>query len=193
MPVTNGKPRARSAKQLKRGSPKTPLPIGGKKARSPLPPLRVRGPRGLSTKPVRTDAPGDGFDVTRFTRPEWYLYWYLTVRKKLIHQQDFRFQSSLLGGRRELGGVVADFQFFDRYYPPGLIVNVDGYFWHSFRSEDRAKDLENRIRLEGDKGIRFVSLSEDDIIAELESPGSYPRVVEAALLGEQIGRAAWKT
>lgn len=184
MPVTNGKPRART---VKKGNPKTPIANEGKKARSPLPPLRVRGPRGLSTKPTRTDAPGDEFDITRFTRPEWYFYWYLTVRKKLRLGIEFDFQSSLLGGRREVGGLVTDFMFNDRFYPPGLIVNVDGFHWHGYYSKDRAKDLENKIRLV-DRGFVFVSLSEDDIIAELENPGSYPRVVEAALRGEEIGQ-----
>jgi len=45
------------------------------------------------------------------TLPERIVYKYLTSRLRFVSGVDFDFQSSLQGGRMELGGIVADFLF----------------------------------------------------------------------------------
>jgi len=50
-------------------------------------------------------------DTVRGTLPERILYLYLVSRLKYVSGVDFDFQSSLQGGRMELGGIVADFLF----------------------------------------------------------------------------------
>lgn len=50
-------------------------------------------------------------DYVRGTLPERIVYLYLTDRLKMASGIDFTFQSSLQGGRLELGGIVADFVF----------------------------------------------------------------------------------
>ena len=86
--------------------------------------------------------------------------------------------SSLLGGRQELGGLVTDFLLLDRFFPPGLVINVQGEFWHRFTSNQRVKDLTDKIRLT-QRGYTVVFVLEDAVLRHLDS------TMEKALLGIQ--------
>jgi len=57
--------------------------------------------------------------------PELIVHWELT-RRGLRDGSNFDFQSSVMGGRLELGGAVADFKFLDR----PLIIRVQGVYFH---------------------------------------------------------------
>jgi len=57
--------------------------------------------------------------------PEYIVHYELT-RRGLRDGLHFDFQSSMMGGRLELGGAVADFRFLDR----PLIIRVQGIYWH---------------------------------------------------------------
>lgn len=70
--------------------------------------------RGLAKAPVGTDhleARAIPLDKLRGTLPERIVYKYLVERLYLQEGIDFTFQSSMLGGRMALGGIVADFVF----------------------------------------------------------------------------------
>lgn len=78
------------------------------------------------------------------TLPERILYKYLTDYLRFVSGVDFTFQSSLEGGRLELGGMVVDFLFpFMK-----IIIQVQGPTHHEFlrgrRDEEQAGDL-NRM------------------------------------------------
>lgn len=75
------------------------------------------------------------------TLPEAILYYELEKRKR-----QFFYQTSLEGGRTELGGMVVDFII--DFGGTGLGVLVNGDFWHS-KPEQRMRDLETRIRVIG--------------------------------------------
>lgn len=59
------------------------------------------------------------------TAPEWIVYVTLLGLGKKPNV-DFSYQSSVAGGRAELGGLVADFMIFD----PPTVINVQGVHWH---------------------------------------------------------------
>ena len=174
-------PRAKSNKQGRTFGPKV---LGIKKPDLGLSPLTVQGPRAVAQKKiVRTDGPPQEFDMTRFTRPEWYVYWYLEHRKRWIHGIDFKFQSSMLGGRAEIGGLVSDFEVWRTFYPPGLVMPVHGFFWHRLTSDQRAKDQDQKNRLEN-LGYVVAAVMEEDVVREVEG-GGYSRTIEDALKGIQ--------
>lgn len=85
--------------------------------------------RGLLTDDYRAPDPREQYAVpdseVHGTLPERIFYKSLTDMH-LIVNSDFEFQSSLVGGRMDLGGMVADFVF------PFvmLIVRIQGQFWH---------------------------------------------------------------
>jgi hypothetical protein len=56
---------------------------------------------------------------------------------------DFSFQTSQLGGRREIGGLVADFIF----ETPRVILQVQS-IWHTLTTELERRDDEQRLVLE---------------------------------------------
>lgn len=157
---------ARRVKRIKR-----PRKLGG--------PLTTRGPKAFVKRPVQVDSPGDRKPAWFFgTLPEWYVYWYLTKKEKLTVDLEFSFQSSLFGGRQALGGLVIDFLIIDRFFPPGLVINVQGEFWHRLTSSQRAKDLLDGIRLR-QRGYTVVYVLEDAVLRHLEP------TMEKALLGIQ--------
>ncbi len=95
----------------------------------------------------------------RGTLPERIEYKYLTSKLRLSPSQDFNFQSSLDGGRLELGGIVADFLFQFRK----LVIRVQGPTHDKYlRSQ---KDEEQRLALEG-MGYRVLDLGLDEIYNE---------------------------
>ena len=71
----------------------------------------------------------------------------------------FEFQSSLLGGRQWLGGVVADF-----YLPENnLIISCLGLYWHYTQPDRITKDKIQGIALET-RGIKVIFIDEDDAL-----------------------------
>jgi hypothetical protein len=93
--------------------------------------------------------------------------------------EDFSFQTALMGGRMEKGGVVIDFLFSN---PPDLAINVQGEFWHfGLGPEVRARDIIAREQLAG-LGIQLIFIDEPDILSD---PRSY---VQAALRYEDRSR-----
>ena len=58
--------------------------------------------------------------------PEWVVYEEL-LRRGLRDGEEFTYQSPLMGGRVERGGLIIDFMFRD---PPGLAINVQGEYYH---------------------------------------------------------------
>lgn len=90
-----------------------------------------------------------------------YLVFAELVRRGKEPGIDFSFQSPLMGGRIEKGGVVIDFLFND---PPGLAINVQGVFFHyEMGWETRARDEIARVQLAG-QGITLIFIDEDDIM-----------------------------
>ena len=90
------------------------------------------------------------------------------------HGEDFDFQTSALGGRQMLGGLVADFLMFR---PPGIVININGRYWHYDRpSAQRGRDIYARVQFTS-LGYRVVFVDDDDLLAD---PGYY---VEQALQG----------
>ena len=89
---------------------------------------------------------------------EWYTYQALL---SLGFKQgiNFEFQYATGGGRLEKGGSVADFVL------PGLrlMLNVQGRYYHSRTSDQRAHDALQRTQLES-QGWRVEYPQEDDIL-----------------------------
>ena len=77
--------------------------------------------------------------------------------------RDFTYQSPLLGGRMDTGGVVLDFLFAD---PPDLAVNVQGVYYHyEFGVESRARDTMARASLAG-QNITLIFIDDDDLMRD---------------------------
>jgi very-short-patch-repair endonuclease len=125
-------------------------------------PLTVRGPKPFIKRPEQTDAPGIKPGNFTITQPEWCVYWWLQKR----HRQ-FTFQSSLLGGRQVLGGLVTDFIVHDATAPPGLVINVQGFAWHRHTTVQRQADVTTKVRLEA-LGFAVVYVLEDEVINALD-------------------------
>lgn len=85
--------------------------------------------RGLMQGDYRPPDPREEFAVSasevQGTLPERIVFKSLTDRH-LVPGSDFTFQSSLVGGRIHLGGMIADF-LFDR---PPLVIRIQGQYWH---------------------------------------------------------------
>lgn len=163
MPVRTPRPRQNQGRpNFKRPGRKIPRLIG---ARRPGPPLRTRGPRPFIKAVEQTDAPGLPPPTLTATLPEWYVYWWLEKRRNLKPGLDFEFQSSLLGGRQELGGLVLDF-FLPNFFN-GLAINVQGYHWHRESTSQRADDLSDKLRLIA-LGYTVVYCLEDDLLRSLD-------------------------
>ena len=94
------------------------------------------------------------------TLPERVFYQAL-VRRRYVPGADFDFQSSLMGGRVFLGGMVADFIFFTRH----LIVRVQGWRWHqsleATRRDDNQRDVMERM------GYTVLDVSDTTVLDEL--------------------------
>ena len=91
--------------------------------------------------------------------PELITYQSLQKAGK-IPGQDFTYQSPLLGGRIQKGGVIIDFDFNN---PPDLAINVQGvYFHYQFGVETSARDRMARAQLAGE-GKQLIFIDEDDL------------------------------
>ena len=77
--------------------------------------------------------------------------------------QDFTYQSPLMGGRLDKGGVIIDFMFSE---PPDLAVNVQGVYYHyEFGVESKARDMMARASLAG-QGITLIFIDDDDLMKD---------------------------
>lgn len=98
------------------------------------------------------------------TAPEWLTYEAL-IKLGKKPGEDFTFQSSLLGGRIERGGLIVDFQFRD---PPDLAINVQGTYWHyGLGPTILARDKVTRETIAG-QGITLIMIDEDDLYRDAE-------------------------
>ena len=89
--------------------------------------------------------------------PEWITYVVLQQLGK-IPNQDFTYQSPLMGGRFDKGGSVIDFLFRD---PPDLGINVQGNYYHyGMGVETSARDVLARVQL-ASQGIILIFIDED--------------------------------
>ena len=96
--------------------------------------------------------------------PEWLTYESLQKAGK-IPGQDFTYQSPLLGGRIQKGGVIIDFDFNN---PPDLAINVQGvYFHYQFGVETRARDQMLRAQL-ASFGQTLIFIDEDDLFEDAD-------------------------
>ena len=96
-------------------------------------------------------------DSWQGSKPEWMFYASLI---ELGYQpgEDFSYQSPLMGGRLDKGGVIIDFMFNN---PPDLAVNVQGVYYHyELGAQIRAQDIFARQSLAG-IGITLVFVDED--------------------------------
>ena len=96
--------------------------------------------------------------------PEWITYQALE-KTGLKAGDDFTYQSPLLGGRIQKGGVVIDFDFTN---PPYLAINVQGvYFHYQFGVETRARDEMIRSQL-ASFGQTLIFIDEDDLYEDAD-------------------------
>ena len=96
--------------------------------------------------------------------PEWLTYEALE-KTGLKAGYDFTYQSPLLGGRIQKGGVVIDFDFSN---PPDLAINVQGvYFHYQFGVETRARDEMIRTQL-ASFGDTLIFIDEDDLLQDAD-------------------------
>ena len=101
--------------------------------------------------------------------PNWpgavpeYIAYRTFIELGLEHGEDFTYQSPLMGGRMEKGGVVLDFLFTN---PPDLAVNVQGVYYHyEFGVEAKARDVMARASLAG-QNLTLVFIDDDDLMAD---------------------------
>lgn len=96
--------------------------------------------------------------------PEWVAYsTFVSLGKE--PGGDFTYQSPLMGGRMDKGGVVLDFMFTN---PPDLAVNVQGVYYHyQFGVEARGRDLMARAQMAG-QGISLIFIDDDDLLNDPE-------------------------
>lgn len=91
--------------------------------------------------------------------PEFIVWEFLTLEKKLRHGFDFVFQHPLFGGRTRFGGFILDYFF--NMKREGW--RVQGKRFHVEQPTDRARDAIMQVQLEK-QGIRIIDLFEDDLL-----------------------------
>jgi len=96
--------------------------------------------------------------------PEFLVFSEL-IRRGLQEGTDFTYQSPLLGGRAERGGLVVDFIFSN---PPGLAIGVQGEYFHQNQgAQVQARDKMARAQLAG-QGITLIFIDAEDILEDVE-------------------------
>jgi len=91
--------------------------------------------------------------------PEFIVWEFLTINKKLKHVFDFVFQHPLFGGRTRFGGFILDYFFHMKREG----WRVQGKRFHIEQPTDRARDAIMQVQLEK-VGIRIIDLHEDDLL-----------------------------
>ena len=93
------------------------------------------------------------------SEPEWRCYASLIELGK-IPEEDFIYQSSMMGGRMDKGGSVIDFLFRN---PPDLGINVQGNYYHyGMGVETATRDILGRIQLASQR-IILIFIDEDHL------------------------------
>lgn len=129
--------------------------------------LHKRGVRrsrvGLDQLEARAVSP----EYIKGTLPERIVWKYLVDYLKMQAGVDFDFQSSLEGGRIELGGMVVDFLF------PLLriIIQVDGPTHDSYQRKGKDEEQENELAARGYRVFRI----EDTVIYDVYMFEEYMR------------------
>tara|TARA_R100000008_G_C3499225_1_gene122794 strand:+ start:97 stop:498 length:402 start_codon:yes stop_codon:yes gene_type:complete len=96
--------------------------------------------------------------------PEFLVYASL-IKQGKIEGVDFTYQSALMGGRLDKGGVVLDFTFYD---PPDLAINVQGEYYHYGQGATYIQnDLIVRQQMAGG-GINLIFIDESDILEDVD-------------------------
>ena len=109
----------------------------------------------MSLRPSLAEPP-EGWEGSK---PEWVFYASL-VELGYEPGNDFSYQSPLMGGRLDKGGIIIDFMFNN---PPDLAVNVQGVYYHyELGAETKARDIFARESLAG-QGITLIFVDEDDL------------------------------
>jgi len=94
------------------------------------------------------------------TEPEILVFQALLDLGK-VPGEDFSFQSSILGGRQERGGLVLDF-----VIPPDLVISVLGeYFHYRLNGGSAFEDLAARATLAA-QGQFLIFIDESDILRD---------------------------
>ena len=109
----------------------------------------------MSLRPSLAEPP-EGWEGSK---PEWIFYASLI---ELGYQpgNDFSYQSPLMGGRLDKGGIIIDFMFNN---PPDLAVKVHGVYYHyELGAQTTARDIFARQSLAG-LGITLIFVDEDDL------------------------------
>jgi len=76
---------------------------------------------------------------------------------------DFTYQSQLMGGRSDKGGVIIDFLFSN---PPDLAVNVQGVYYHyNIGMDQMARDTMARSQMAG-LGVRLIFIDDEDLLQD---------------------------
>ena len=89
---------------------------------------------------------------------EWMVAWWLRR-----HKIEFQYQAGFLGGRRALGGQVADFVIPERM----LILAPQGEYWHYASTEKRGRTLVGKLALQA-QGWTVVFLLQRDLETRLD-------------------------
>lgn len=121
--------------------------------------LHKRGVRRIRVGEDPLEARAVSHDSVRGTLPERIVYKYLVAILRMTDGIEFTFQSSLEGGRIELGGMVVDFLFPQYKY----ILQVQGPTHNTFLR--KAKDQEQASILEA-YGYKVYELVDDIIYDE---------------------------
>ena len=97
--------------------------------------------------------------------PEFLVFNSLTTTFNLQQGVEFTYQSPLLGGRLEKGGVVLDFVFNE---PPDLAINVQGEYYHYGKGSTVSQnDVMVRQQMAG-QGIFLIFIDENDIYEDVD-------------------------
>ena len=96
--------------------------------------------------------------------PEFLVYASL-IKQGKVEGVDFNYQSALMGGRLDKGGVVLDFIFSD---PPDLAINVQGEYYHyGLGATFMQNDIIIRAQM-ASEGITLIFIDESDILEDVD-------------------------
>lgn len=126
--------------------------------------------------PARQPVPPPGFTGSW---PEYVCFQEL-IKQGLRPDLDFTFQSSKLGGRLNLGGLVIDFLFF---HPPGLAIEVNNVYYHYEQDGgvNKGDDVIKRQQMAG-LNYKLIFIDDDHLLADP------PYYVSEALAGRDHSR-----
>lgn len=137
-----------------------------------------RGPRHTNVGQDPNEARAIPKSSLKGTLPERIIYKFLVEKTK----EEFTFQSSIDGGRLELGGIVADFILTFRM----IILNPTGPT-HDTVSQKR-RDDEQRMTLE-QMGYRVFFIPEADVLNEYVFEGVMRSILDLGIQSDSLGAA----